>query len=407
MKKESLFVIADDLTGANDTGIMFAEAGFSTILKMDLASLNTMNLDSAEVFSISTNSRAIGEQAAEATQQVVSVAIKNGINQIYLKIDSTMRGSVRYQIQGALQAWTNKYPNAKAIICCAYPDMGRTIENGHLLVNGVPVEQTASGQDAICPVLSSSMQVLLPDAELLACSTEDELHAQIMASDKQQFVIDAKTSADLNIIANVINQLGHMAIPVGSAGLAEKLKTPPELSKKKANIPLGRSLILVSSIHEVSQNQVDKYIASLGGKSIVFNPAPAQLLNHSVSNEALKQQLNALIESSSENVIIRANPTKYHSSESIHSVAKKIAEYLSELGLYCLTKQKFDSIILFGGDGAAALLKKMHVSELELVYALFPGVPLCRINDGLYKGIHIVTKSGGFGSLDLLTDMMK
>ncbi|MFA9488905.1 MULTISPECIES: four-carbon acid sugar kinase family protein [unclassified Mannheimia] len=40
--KETLLVIADDLTGANDTAVMFAEAGFNTRLKKN--------------FSISTNS---------------------------------------------------------------------------------------------------------------------------------------------------------------------------------------------------------------------------------------------------------------------------------------------------------------------------------------------------------------
>lgn len=32
--KETLLVIADDLTGANDTAVMFAESGFDTVLKL-------------------------------------------------------------------------------------------------------------------------------------------------------------------------------------------------------------------------------------------------------------------------------------------------------------------------------------------------------------------------------------
>lgn len=100
MKTEKLLVIADDLTGANDTGIMFAESGLSTILKTNLTNLLTTYLDNADVFTVSTDSRALGKRAVEITKQTVAAAIDNKVEQIYLKIDSTMRGSVQYQIEG-------------------------------------------------------------------------------------------------------------------------------------------------------------------------------------------------------------------------------------------------------------------------------------------------------------------
>ncbi|MFY1026290.1 four-carbon acid sugar kinase family protein [Actinobacillus seminis] len=43
MKKENLLVIADDLTGANDTGVMFSEAGFETKLEVNLTSLDMVD----------------------------------------------------------------------------------------------------------------------------------------------------------------------------------------------------------------------------------------------------------------------------------------------------------------------------------------------------------------------------
>lgn len=122
--KETLLVIADDLTGANDTAVMFAEAGFNTVLKTKVSALAQMQSDKAQVISVSTDSRAIGEKAKEQTQIAISNAIQNGIGQIYLKIDSTMRGSVKYQIEGAIEAWASLYPDVKAIICPAYPGNG-------------------------------------------------------------------------------------------------------------------------------------------------------------------------------------------------------------------------------------------------------------------------------------------
>lgn len=407
MKNNKLLVVADDLTGANDTGVMFAELGFTTILETNISSLNKTDISKGDIFSVSTDSRAIGEQAEQKTCQVISQGISKEINQLYLKIDSTMRGSVQFQIKGALKAWKMLYPNARAIICSAYPAMGRTIENGHLYVNGIPVNETPSGKDAICPVGSSYLLDLLPEAVHLPCLTTEELISQISSSNSEQIIIDAKTEDDLSVIANVINQLGNHIIPVGSAGLASHLKKHrKQVINKDTN--LGRTLILVTSIHETSQNQVDQYISTVGAKSIVFNPSPSQLINYELSNEAIISQLKALIHSSSENVIIRANPAKImnHNFGNIHTVARKIAEYLAELGIYALNNEKFDSLVLFGGDGAAMLLGKMNISEMNILYAIVPGVPLCTINSGQYKGLKVMTKSGGFGNNNLLNDIL-
>ncbi|WKT00100.1 four-carbon acid sugar kinase family protein [Gallibacterium salpingitidis] len=410
MAKNSLLVVADDLTGANDTGVMFAGKGFPTILKTNAQSLVNTNFDKADVFTVFTDCRAARENAINATYDAILAGIKNGVQQLYLKIDSTMRGSVKYQIAGALNAWKTIYPNAKAVICSAYPEMGRTIEDGILYVNGIPVEDTPSGKDAICPVLSSRMQELLPESVALQITTEDELVNTIMASSAEQFVIDARTEEDLVIIGNVIAKIGNSIIPVGSAGLANRLHIQSHKSDIvcRDSISLGRSLVLVTSIHETSQQQVDEYISHAGGSSIVFNPSPLQLLNHEVSSNALKHQLSALIRSSKDNVIIRANLTKVDASEgSINSVARTLAKDLAELALFCLENEHFDSLILFGGDGAATLLEKMDVSEMRLLFSMVPGVPLCRIDDPKYQGLWVMTKSGGFGNKNLLRTIME
>lgn len=73
--KETLLVIADDLTGANDTAVMFAESGFDTVLKTKVSALAQIHPDKAQVISVSTDSRAIGEKAKELTQIAISNAI--------------------------------------------------------------------------------------------------------------------------------------------------------------------------------------------------------------------------------------------------------------------------------------------------------------------------------------------
>ncbi len=252
------------------------------------------------------------------------------------------------------------------------------------------------------------MQKLLPDAQVIPCDTVDNLQAFIENSEYKQIVIDAKTHEDLSMIAQVINHIGNKIIPVGSAGLAQKLKNIQNQQQPERNLKLGRALIVVTSIHETSQLQVDEYISTLGGKSIVFNPSPSQLINYSQSEHSLKLQLNALIRFSRDHVIIRANPAKVVNAKSanITETSKEISQHLADLSKFCLDNEKFDSLILFGGDGAAALLDQMNVTEMNVQYAVVPGVPLCSIEKGNYSGITVMTKSGGFGNNTLLSNIM-
>ena len=140
--------------------------------------------------------------AEERTAEALHALMHAGIERIFLKIDSTMRGSVPGQVAGALAAWRTVHPDARAFVCPAYPLMGRTVESGRLLVNGVPVDRTAFGSDPVTPVKASDMSELLPDSSAVR-------------------TFDAATDADLMRIAEFISAAGPSVIPVGSGGLAE------------------------------------------------------------------------------------------------------------------------------------------------------------------------------------------
>ena len=74
MSQNCLLVVADDLTGANDTGVMFAEKGYSTILKTNSRLLNKTDFSQADVFTVSTDTRASRENAAEITFSAIQAA---------------------------------------------------------------------------------------------------------------------------------------------------------------------------------------------------------------------------------------------------------------------------------------------------------------------------------------------
>ena len=128
----TLGLIADDLTGATDTAVQFARRGWKTLLTLNASGCETAAVAKAatpSVLAVTTDARALDNAAAEQrTSDALARLLDAGINRIYLKIDSTMRGSVPGQIAGALAVWRETHPNAFAVVCPAYPRMGRTVD---------------------------------------------------------------------------------------------------------------------------------------------------------------------------------------------------------------------------------------------------------------------------------------
>ena len=89
-------------------------------------------------------------RAATETARTVH-ALSRSVDRLFLKIDSTARGSIDGQVAGALTAWQVDHPDAVAVICPAFPDLGRTVLDGRVLVNGQPVHETAAAADPVTP----------------------------------------------------------------------------------------------------------------------------------------------------------------------------------------------------------------------------------------------------------------
>ena len=118
-----------------------------------------------------------------------------GAERLFLKIDSTVRGSVAGQIDGALRAWSQQHPEAWAVICPAFPAQRRTVVSGQVLVDGVPVAESAAATDPVTPRTVSDLTVIVPGAVRRDAS---ELSGRARA----KLVIDATDEVDLDRLAH-------------------------------------------------------------------------------------------------------------------------------------------------------------------------------------------------------------
>ncbi len=119
-----MLIVADDLTGACDAAAPFAPA-----------TVCVTAFSPGGVLSVSTESRELTE--SEITDRMQCLAQSAGeAKLVFKKIDSTLRGNVEAEIKAAVKA----FHCVQAIITPAFPDMGRTVKNGHLHIEGVLIK---------------------------------------------------------------------------------------------------------------------------------------------------------------------------------------------------------------------------------------------------------------------------
>ncbi|MFQ8626449.1 MAG: four-carbon acid sugar kinase family protein, partial [Candidatus Gastranaerophilaceae bacterium] len=130
-------IIADDLTGANDTALQFHLKGANTqILLSD--EVEPLNVRGTQTWAISTESRNVEpeiayEKVVKATKMFVD---KINPDFFYKKIDSTIRGNIAVEVLGMLAVleWD-------ASVIPAFRRV-RTTVGGYHLLRGVPIERT-------------------------------------------------------------------------------------------------------------------------------------------------------------------------------------------------------------------------------------------------------------------------
>ncbi|HET9871915.1 MAG TPA: four-carbon acid sugar kinase family protein [Propionibacteriaceae bacterium] len=359
-----LGLVADDLTGAADSAVAFADHGWRVILHLHPERLQqqpavTDDDDVQTVLAVTTGCRASpDEEAAAVTARAVELVRGAGAQRLYLKIDSTVRGSVAGQISGAQHAWSDPGGPARAIICPAFPSQGRTVTNGRVQVHGVPLEQTAAATDPITPRHTGDLRVIIPGAVSAHPTGQQPL-----------VIVDAADDHDLDALAGQLTATPHSTITVGSGGLAAAVArrwspTTPVQTAASA-VGTGRVLVAVSSLHPVTAGQVSRLRSS-------SDTGPVDVL---ISGTATTT-----------------------ADEAAADLAARVDAALAE--------HPYSALVIVGGDGAAAILGRVGADHLLIDGAIHPGCPSGIVIGGRADGLRLVTKSGGFGDSDTLRTIL-
>ena len=194
-------VIADDLTGAADTGVQLVRAGYRTAVAF--RGSPPPPAGDLDAVAVDTDSRSM--PGGFAAKRVVEAAhAVRGAGVVYKKIDSTLRGPVAAELSAALGATGRE----KAVVAPAFPAAGRTTKNGVQLVRGVPVHETEAREDPRTPVHEGHVPTLLeevgPVASLGVEALGDKGAVHRALAGAGCVVADAEDAGDLEARAGAV-----------------------------------------------------------------------------------------------------------------------------------------------------------------------------------------------------------
>ncbi|MFG1173428.1 four-carbon acid sugar kinase family protein [Erwiniaceae bacterium CAU 1747] len=418
-------IIADDFTGANDTGVQLAKKGARTEVAVNPVSRVSSRVD---VLVLNTESR--GLTAAEATERLEQFLLPQSQHAsssdilLYKKIDSTLRGNIGAEIEATMRLMHRQV----AIVAPAIPGAGRTTLHGQCLVNGVPLLETEFATDPRNPVISSRIKTLFSRQSDCPVSEIDLEHvrsgklamylrALVNSSERHIVVLDAVSDDDLSRIAAAGLALTPSPLFVGAAGLAGAL---PSSSYRinQSHLPV---LVIAGSMSEATWWQVEYLRHNPQVEMIDIDVG--HLLAPDVAREMTVLAAKAIrILSAGKHCILRTcrsldERTHIDTLCSQHQLSRQqlgetLSRYLGDLAVRIVDGARAGALFLTGGDIAAAVARALGASGYRIQGEVAPCVPWGVLINSDIDDLPVITKAGGFGSettiqhaLDFIEDM--
>ncbi|MGH7277047.1 MAG: four-carbon acid sugar kinase family protein, partial [Candidatus Rokuibacteriota bacterium] len=311
----------------------------------------------------------------EAARRVRGAAAAARATRYFKKIDSTLRGRIGVEVDALLAA----VGAPGALVCPAFPAHGRVVMDRVLLVDGAPVAETAVGRDPEFPrpperrpgAASSVVELLRGEIDRPLAwipldhvrAPVEQLTARLRRLSGTVGVADAETDADLDALVDAALGLEPAPLLVGSAGLARALAEHLGFLADPVSVPAGRWLIIAGSRHPATRRQVAA--ARDAGMTVLATP------------------------------------------EVDEGSRSRAAAHLAQEAKRALEAERFQLVVVTGGETAIALYEALGAERIDLVGAPAPGLAFGYLRGRDHAALPLLTKAGGFGAPDLLVSLAR
>ena len=391
-------IIADDVTGAADTGAAFARMGLKTTL-----AFADVPLTGVDILVRSTESRGLDARAAALANERAAMALTahsdgRQIRWIYKKIDSALRG---YPAEELLAVMVG-LGETRAVVSCALPSEERTTVDGRQYLHGVPLEESPLGPPNVtCDLVALFGQSGEVSVRSLGLATirqgADAIQRFLRDAGPGVVVADAETDSDLAVLASAIAG-SDVRVLCGAAGFARQLAgalpfiplEQPSIGPPRGSGPV---LIVAGSQHPATTAQVNALRRA--GHPVVYL-AQALLDDPSVPVDGTVAEVASHLNSGRSTVLTTAGLALSPLGESF------VVERLADIVAAPPVRRHIGGLVLTGGHVAAEVFGALQASTLRLGGEIRPAMPWGMLDAGLVPCVPVATKAGSFGTTDAL-----
>ena len=416
-------VIADDLTGANATGVLLKKSNYNAYTVLNSERLDLKLLSDSDCIIYPTDSRAIESSIAYNRVYNVAKLLKNDNVKVYSKrIDSTLRGNLGSETDAILDALGEEFI---AIVAPCFPEANRIVSGGYMLVNTVPLHKTAAATDPKNPVRTSSVREVFEKQTKYPVTSlfiGDIMKGKEHIANKirefklkgiRTIIFDCISKEDLDVIASGVIDSGlhFVAVDPGTftAAISRKLITPNE------NKSQNKVLATIGSVNEVAKLQVDELFLSQKFYNVYVDTRELiesadrrtkeiiRVVDDIISNCSDYEVCTVIGDGIMPEYRLDLDSYARRFNISTEDVSNLINNSLAEITYQILSKNTdFKGLYTSGGDITVAISKRFQTYGIRLLDEVVPLASYGEFIGGEFNGLNVVTKGGMAGDKNSL-----
>ena len=420
MSKKRIGVVADDITGANDIGIMFSKNGFRSIV-VPMEKMSTDICDGANVVIVDTDSRFdTPETAAQKVITATKKLMNIGFDMYHNKTCSVFRGNIGAEFD----AMQDVLGVSCSMIVLGLPKLGRTTVEGIHYLYGTRLDKSSFVSDPVHPTHEASLQKILakqssrnslvfPAPKLDLPQDEQKILLTQMKKDASYVIFDVRNQKDLQTIARLIADEKNIC---GSSGIAEELpaawnqQAPQDMHMLHKIEDTNGALVLAGSLTEASRSQINFLLEKDWAN---YRIEPEDLLDsrckEQVIHRCVSQALSAIRQGRPFLIYTQNDPVRIKAAKDMAkdmglddaAFGKSISLVLGAIARTIVDASGCKKIVVAGGDTSKAVSVALDISHMLILQEIEPGVP-AMYGYGGFGEMLLAFKSGSFGSEDFL-----
>lgn len=405
-----MLIIADDITGALDTGIQFAKRGIRTQVFTE-GKLNESDIRTdTEVIVVDSESRPMSaNDSYKVVFNIADWAHKKGVGIIFKKTDSALRGNIGSELQAVADAVID----TPIFFLPGHPDIGRITKGGVHYISGELLENSVFGKDPFEPVTKSYIPDIIKEQSDISviCKSADEPITAEMNSKSEIILCDTLKVNDIDHTLDQLIKMNGLKLIAGCAVLGERLAEKVLCNYEQVSTYEKTDGLYVAcgSLNKITLRQLE-YAERNNGflriKLTMEQKFAADYYNTLAGKKFLKEIVDLC--KINKKVIIDSFDTEEKIANFVADKKKDIDKLRTLIPeahghiVKALAEENVNlTFLMTGGDTLMGYLKLIKCTQIEPVCEIEPGLVVCKL---MWEGHcqQIISKSGGFGTEDIL-----